>query len=63
MSGPRSAVSPVTRESANKGVEQMRAAIARTFLCLMLITSVGLALSACRHTVSGAGQDIHGDKK
>jgi predicted small secreted protein len=41
----------------------MRATITRTFLCLMLIVSVGAALSACRHTVSGAGQDIHSDKK
>ena len=41
----------------------MRAAITRALLCLMLVTAVGAALSACRHTVAGAGQDIHSDKR
>jgi predicted small secreted protein len=41
----------------------MRATIARALLTLMLITSVGTALSACRHTVAGAKQDIKGDTR
>jgi hypothetical protein len=41
----------------------MRTTIARALLSLMLITSVGVALSACRHTAEGAKQDIHRDTK
>lgn len=41
----------------------MRVAIARALISVLLLTSVGAALSACRHTVAGAKQDIHGDTK
>jgi hypothetical protein len=41
----------------------MRTTIARALLSLLLITSVGTALSACRHTVAGAKEDIHRDTK
>ena len=41
----------------------MRNTIARALLSLLLITSVGAALSACRHTASGAKQDIRNDTR
>lgn len=41
----------------------MRTTIARALLSLLLITSVGAALSACRHTVSGAKQDMRNDTR
>jgi hypothetical protein len=41
----------------------MRRAIARALLSFMLITSVGMALNACRHTAEGAKEDIHRDTK
>jgi predicted small secreted protein len=41
----------------------MRVAIARALLGLLLVTSIGTALSACRHTVEGAKEDIHRDTR
>jgi predicted small secreted protein len=41
----------------------MRMMIARALLGLMLVTSVGVALSACRHTASGAKEDISHDTR
>jgi hypothetical protein len=41
----------------------MRGVVARTMLAVLLITSVGAALSACRHTAAGAKEDIHRDTK
>jgi len=41
----------------------MRAIITRVLLGVLILTSAGVALSACRHTVSGAKQDIQGDTK
>jgi len=41
----------------------MRTAIARALAMLLLISSVGTALSACRHTVAGAKEDVHRDTK
>jgi predicted small secreted protein len=41
----------------------MRTTIARALLSLMLIASVGVAWSACRHTAEGAKKDIHRDTK
>jgi hypothetical protein len=40
----------------------MRVAIARALVGVMLLTSVGVALSACRHTVEGAKEDVHRDR-
>lgn len=41
----------------------MRNAFLRALLGLLIVTSAGIALSACRHTVSGAKQDIQRDVK
>jgi predicted small secreted protein len=41
----------------------MRVAIARALLAVLLLTSVGTALSACRHTFEGAKEDIHRDTR
>ncbi len=41
----------------------MRSTIARALLSLLIITSVGVTVSACRHTVSGAKQDVKGDAR
>jgi predicted small secreted protein len=41
----------------------MRAVIARALISLLLLTSVGAALTACRHTVSGAKEDIKRDTR
>jgi predicted small secreted protein len=41
----------------------MCAVIARALLGLLLLTSVGAALSACRHTVAGAKEDIKRDTR
>jgi hypothetical protein len=40
----------------------MRVAIARALVGVMLLTSVGVALSACRHTAEGAKQDVTRDR-
>jgi len=41
----------------------MRVAIARALVSVLLLTSAGVALSACRHTANGAAEDIHRDTK
>ena len=41
----------------------MRTTIARALLSLVLTTSVGVALGACRHTAEDAEEDIHRDSK
>jgi hypothetical protein len=41
----------------------MRAILARALLGLLLVTSLGTALSACRHTVAGAKEDIRRDTR
>lgn len=41
----------------------MRRTLARALLGLLIVTSAGVALSACRHTVAGAKQDIQRDVK
>jgi hypothetical protein len=40
----------------------MRVAIARALVGVMLLTGVGIALSACRHTAEGVKEDVHGDR-
>jgi predicted small secreted protein len=41
----------------------MRVAIARALVSILLLSSVGAALSACRHTAEGAKEDVHSDTK
>jgi hypothetical protein len=41
----------------------MRVASARALVSVLLLTSAGVALSACRHTANGAAEDIHRDTK
>ena len=41
----------------------MRVVIARALLSLLILTTVGTALSACRHTASGVKEDVHRDTK
>ncbi len=41
----------------------MRGTIARALVSLLIITSVGVSVSACRHTFSGAKQDVKGDTR
>lgn len=41
----------------------MRSTIARALLSLLIITSVGVSVSACRHTATGAKQDIRNDTR
>jgi predicted small secreted protein len=41
----------------------MRVVIARVLLGALLVTSVGAALTACRHTVAGAKEDIKRDTR
>lgn len=41
----------------------MRSTIARALISLLIITSVGVSVSACRHSMSGAKQDIKNDTR
>jgi hypothetical protein len=41
----------------------MRAAIARAMISLLILSSIGAALSACRHTAEGVKQDFHRDTR
>jgi predicted small secreted protein len=41
----------------------MRVAIARALVSVLLLGSVGAALSACHHTAEGVKEDVHHDSR